>query len=245
MAKIRVLDLAQEELEKGKLLAKLKKMGVKIKDGEMAEQGTPWGATERVIRDGEGAELIEKRIKPTVIRRRAKAVEEPEKIPEEVRQEAQEAVQGEIAEVLVEEKPFVPPPTEEMEGESPAEVAEEIRGEVVEAPPEQVMPTAQEGVKPAEVGEEEKEERVQKKAKMAKKMPEEPPRKKRLLKMRVVEEAELEVGKRYPRGPRKQVVKPGKVPRKKVEFAVPKKTVIDGPFGRSTGRRSRPMAKPI
>ena len=103
MAKIRVLDVAQEELEKEKLLAKLKKMGVKVKDEEMAEQGTPWGATERIIRDEEGGEFIEKRIKPTVIRRRAKAIEEPEKIPEEVQQGAQEAVQGEVAEVLEEE----------------------------------------------------------------------------------------------------------------------------------------------
>jgi len=97
MAKIRVLDVAQEELEKEKLLAKLKKMGVKVKDEEMAEQGTPWGAMERVVRDEEGAEFIEKRVKPTVIRRRAKAVEEPEKILEEVQQEAQEAAQGELA----------------------------------------------------------------------------------------------------------------------------------------------------
>jgi len=95
MAKIRVLDVAQEDLEKEKLLAKLKKMGVKIKDEEMQEHAEPWGATERVIRDDEGAELIERRIKPTVIRRRARAVEEPEEAPAEVSQEAQEARGGE------------------------------------------------------------------------------------------------------------------------------------------------------
>ncbi len=92
MAKIRVLDVAQEELEKEKLLAKLKKMGVKVKDEEIEEQGTPWGATERVIRDEEGAEFIEKRIKPTVIRRRAKAIEVPEEAPQEVQGELQEVV---------------------------------------------------------------------------------------------------------------------------------------------------------
>ena len=223
MAKIRVLDVAQEELEKEKLLAKLKKMGVKVKDEEMAEQGTPWGATERIVRDEEGAEFIEKRIKPTVIRRRARAVEELEKIPEEVQQEAQEAVQGE-------EKPVMPPPTEEMEGEIPVGVAEETREEATEAPPEKVMPAVQEGVKPAEVEKEEEEERVKKKkAKMAKKIPEEHPPKKRLLKRRVVGEAELEVEKRYPRGPRERAVSPVKVLKKKVEFALPKKTVITTP----------------
>ncbi|MCK5551963.1 MAG: hypothetical protein KAJ09_02375, partial [Deltaproteobacteria bacterium] len=98
MAKIRVLDVAQEELEKEKLLAKLKKMGVKVKDEEMEEQGTRWGATERVIQDEEGAEFVERRVKPTVIRRRARVVEEPEEVPEEVPQEAQEVVGGEVAE---------------------------------------------------------------------------------------------------------------------------------------------------
>jgi translation initiation factor IF-2 len=230
MAKIRVLDVAQEELEKEKLLARLKKMGVKVKDEEMAEQGTPWGATERIIKDEEGDEFIEKRIKPTVIRRRAKAIEEPEKIPEEVQQKAQEAVQGEVAEIVEEEKPVMPPPTEEMEGEIPVKVAEETREEVTEAALEEVMPAVQEGVKPAEVEKEEEEERVKKKkAKMAKEIPEEGPPKKRLLKRRVVGEAELEVEKRYPRGPREQVVKPVKVPKKKVEFARPKKTVITTP----------------
>ncbi|MFQ6079553.1 MAG: translation initiation factor IF-2 N-terminal domain-containing protein, partial [Thermodesulfobacteriota bacterium] len=230
MAKIRVLDVAQGELEKEKLLAKLKKMGVKVKDEETAEQGTPWGAMERVIRDEEGAEFIEKRIKPTVIRRRARALDEPEKIREEVQLEAQEALQGEIGEVLEEEKPVIPPPVEEIEGESPVEVAEEIREEVSEAPPREVVPPVQEGVKPAEVEEEEEEERVKKKkAKMARKIVEEPPPKKRLLKRRVVREAELEVEKRYPRGPRERVIKPVKGPKKKVEFILQKKTVITTP----------------
>jgi translation initiation factor IF-2 len=230
MAKIRVLDVAQEESEKEKLLAKLKKMGVKVKEEEMAEQGTPWGATERVIRDEEGAEFIEKRVKPTVIRRRAKVLEEPEKIPEEVQLEAQEAVRGEVAEVLEEEKPVMPPPTEEVQEEIPLKGAEEIREEVSEAAPREAMPPIQEKVKPVEVEEEEEEERVKKKrAKVAREIPEERPPKKRPLKRRVVEEAELEVEKRYPRGPREQVIKPVKVPKKKVEFAIRKKTVITTP----------------
>jgi translation initiation factor IF-2 len=219
MAKIRVLDVAQEDLEKEKLLAKLKKMGVKVKDEEMQEHAEPWGATERVIRDDEGAELIERRIKPTVIRRRARAVEEPEEAPAEVSQEAQEAIQGEVAEALEEERPAVPAPSEEVEKEAPSEAAEEAR--------EEVAPTVQEV---AEIKKEEEEERPEKKkAKKLKKAPEEPPPKKRVPKRRVVEEAELEVEKRYPRGPREPAVRPVKVPKKRVEFAPPKKTVITTP----------------
>jgi translation initiation factor IF-2 len=219
MAKIRVLDVAQEDLEKEKLLAKLKKMGVKVKDEEMQEHAEPWGATERVIRDDEGAELIERRIKPTVIRRRARAVEEPEEAPAEVSQKAQEAIQGEVAEALEEERPAVPAPSEEVEKEAPSEAAEEAR--------EEVAPTVQEV---AEIKKEEEEERPEKKkAKKLKKAPEEPPPKKRVPKRRVVEEAELEVEKRYPRGPREPAVRPVKVPKKRVEFAPPKKTVITTP----------------
>jgi translation initiation factor IF-2 len=214
MAKIRVLDVAQEELGKEKLLAKLKKMGVKVKDEETAEQGTPWGVTERVVRDEEGAAFVEKRIKPTVIRRRAKTLEEPEKIPEEVQLEALETVQGEVAEVLEEERPVVPPPMEES-GEPPVEVAEEIREEAAEAPPREVVPPVQKGVQPTEIEEEEEEKRgKKKKAKTARKIEEERPPKKRLLKRRVFGEAEPEVEKRYPRGP---------------EFILHKKTVITTP----------------
>jgi translation initiation factor IF-2 len=234
MAKIRVLDVAQEELEKEKLLAKLKKMGVKVKDEEMEEQGTRWGAAERVIRDEEGAEFIERRVKPTVIRRRARAVEEPEEVPEEVPGEVQVAVRGEVAEVLEGEKPAASPPTEEMEEERPAEVTEEVREEIVEEPPKEVVPTLREEVKLAEVKEEEEKEKVKatvkkKKAKAAEDVSEERLLRKRVAKRRVVGEAELETERRYPRGPREQVIKPVKVSKKKVEFFVPKKTVITTP----------------
>jgi len=231
MAKIRVLDVAQGELEKEKLLAKLKKMGVKVKDEEMEEQGTRWGATERVIQDEEGAEFIERRVKPTVIRRRARAVEEPEEVPEEVPGEVQEAVREEVAEVLEEEKPAVSPPTEEMEEERPAEVTEEVREEIVEEPPKEVVPTPREEVQLAEVKEEEevKAKVKKKKAKAAEDVSEERLLRRRVAKRRVVGEAELETERRYPRGPREQVIKPVKVSKKKVEFFVPKKTVITTP----------------
>ena len=226
MAKIRVLDVAQGELEKGKLLAKLKKMGVKVKDEEMEEQGTRWGAEERVIRDDEGAELIEKRIKPTVIRRRAKAVE----VPEEVSQEVQEELQEEVAEALEEQRPVA---MEQMAGESPAEVAEEVPEEVTV----EVIPAVREAAKPekakpegAKLAEEEEEKRPEKKkAKKLKRMPEEFLPKKRVLKREIFQEAEQEMERRYVRGPREPGVKPFKAPKKKVEFIVSKKTVITTP----------------
>ena len=226
MAKIRVLDVAQEDLEKEKLLAKLKKMGVKVKDEEMEEQGTPWGAAERVIRDDEGAELIEKRIKPTVIRRRAKAVE----VPEEVSQKVQEELQEEVAEALEEQRPVA---MEQMAGESPAEVAEEVPEEVTV----EVIPAVREAAKPeeakpegAKLAEEEEEKRPEKKkAKKLKRMPEEFLPKKRVLKREIFQEAEQEMERRYVRGPREPGVKPIKAPKKKVEFIVSKKTVITTP----------------
>jgi translation initiation factor IF-2 len=218
-------------VEKEKLLAKLKKMGVKVKEEELEEQGTPWGATERVVQDDEGAEFIEKRIKPTVIRRRAKAVEEPEEAPEVVQQEVQEAAQEGAPEVLEEGRPAVAPPAEEMEGEIREEIAGEAREKVVEEPPEEVMPAPQEAARPEEVKEveEEKAKVKKKKAKVAEEAPEERPPKKRILKRRIVGEAELETEKRYPRVPREQVAKPGKLAKRKVELAFPKKTVITTP----------------
>jgi translation initiation factor IF-2 len=231
MAKIRVLDVAEGELEKEKLLAKLKQMGVKVKDEEMEEQGTPWGAAERVIRDDEGAELIEKRIKPTVIRRRVKAVEVPEEASQEVREELQEAVQGEVAEALEEERPAAMEPI--AAGEIPAEVAEEVPEEGAvevtpvireEAKPEEAKP---EGAKLAE--EEEEERPGKKKAKKLKRIPEEVLPKKRVLKREVFQEAEQEMERRYVRGPREPGVKPIKAPKKKVELFVTKKTVITTP----------------
>jgi translation initiation factor IF-2 len=231
MAKIRVLDVAEGELEKEKLLAKLKQMGVKVKDEEMEEQGTPWGAAERVIRDDEGAELIEKRIKPTVIRRRVKAVEVPEEAPQEVREELQEVVQGEIAEALEEERPAAMEPI--AAGEIPAKVAEEVPEEGAvevtpvireEAKPEEAKP---EGAKLAE--EEEEERPGKKKAKKLKRIPEEVLPKKRVLKREVFQEAEQEMERRYVRGPREPGVKPIKAPKKKVELFVTKKTVITTP----------------
>ena len=76
MAKIKVLDLATEVgIEDDKLLLKLKRMGVKVKDKKVEPEKTVIPSDEKVIgRDAE-KEIIEKRVKPTVIRRRTRTLE--------------------------------------------------------------------------------------------------------------------------------------------------------------------------
>ncbi len=112
-----------------------------------------------------------------------------------------------------------------MAAESPAEVAEEIPAEeAVEA-----IPAVREEAKPAEVEKEPEEISEKKKAKKLKKIPEESLPKKRVLKRRVFQEAEQEIVRRHVRGAREQVLKPIKGPKKRVEFIVPKKTVITTP----------------
>ena len=74
MAKIKVLDLAREVgMEDDKLLLKLKRMGVKVKDkASMEPEKTPLSA-EKVIEKGSEKEMVEKRVNPTVIRRRTRS----------------------------------------------------------------------------------------------------------------------------------------------------------------------------
>ena len=83
MAKIKVLDLAREVgMEDDKLLLKLKRMGVKVKDkkpGEPEKMESPSGE-KVIVRDSE-KEIIEKRVKPTVIRRRTRTLELKTELP--------------------------------------------------------------------------------------------------------------------------------------------------------------------
>jgi translation initiation factor IF-2 len=85
MAKIKVLDAAQEVgMEEDKLLSKLKGMGVKLKEKKEEEPDRDEGLApdEKVIERDEMREVVEKRVKPTVIRRRARALE-PKESPAE------------------------------------------------------------------------------------------------------------------------------------------------------------------
>ncbi|MGQ9646668.1 MAG: translation initiation factor IF-2 [Thermodesulfobacteriota bacterium] len=77
MAKIKVLDLAREVgMEDEKLLLKLRRMGVKVKEKKPAEaEKTVSPADEKIIEKDAEKEVIEKRVKPTVIRRRTHLLE--------------------------------------------------------------------------------------------------------------------------------------------------------------------------
>src|SRR5512139_2551859 len=100
MTKSKVLDLAREVgMEDDKLLLKLRRMGVKVKDKKLAEPEKKTSPSdEKIIERDSEKEIIEKRVKPTVIRRRARTLEvkveppppplavvEPEAIPEVVK----------------------------------------------------------------------------------------------------------------------------------------------------------------
>ncbi len=77
MTKIKVLDLAREVgMEDDKLLLKLKRMGVKVKDKKPEElEKVSSSSDEKVIGRDSDKEIVEKRIKPTVIRRRTRNLE--------------------------------------------------------------------------------------------------------------------------------------------------------------------------
>src|SRR3990172_1464451 len=89
MAKIKVLDLATEVgIEDDKLLLKLKRMGVKMKDKKAEPEKPVSLSDEKVIgRDAE-KEIVEKRVKPTVIRRRTRTLEaKAEELPPSMEKE--------------------------------------------------------------------------------------------------------------------------------------------------------------
>lgn len=77
MTKSKVLDLAREVgMEDDKLLLKLKRMGVKVRDKKAAEpEKKVVSSDERIIERDSEKEIVEKRVKPTVIRRRARTLE--------------------------------------------------------------------------------------------------------------------------------------------------------------------------
>ena len=77
MTKSKVLDLAREVgMEDDKLLLKLKRMGVKVKDKKLTEPEKKVSPSdEKIIERDSEKEIVEKRVKPTVIRRRARTLE--------------------------------------------------------------------------------------------------------------------------------------------------------------------------
>jgi translation initiation factor IF-2 len=77
MTKSKVLDLAREVgMEDDKLILKLKRMGVKVKDKKLSEpEKKVFTSDEKIIERDAEKEIIEKRVKPTVIRRRTRPLE--------------------------------------------------------------------------------------------------------------------------------------------------------------------------
>jgi translation initiation factor IF-2 len=91
MSKMKVLDLARDVgMEDDKLLLKLKRMGVKVKDKKAEEpEKTASTSDEKIIERDADKEVVEKRVKPTVIRRRTRSLEtkaeaQPEQAPSAV-----------------------------------------------------------------------------------------------------------------------------------------------------------------
>jgi translation initiation factor IF-2 len=76
MTKIKVLDLAREVgIEDDELLLKLKRMGVKVKDKKPEELEKTALSDEKIIERDSEKEIVEKRVNPTVIRRRTRNLE--------------------------------------------------------------------------------------------------------------------------------------------------------------------------
>jgi len=99
MPKSKVLDLVREVgMEDDKLLLKLKRMGVKVKDKKLTEPEKKVSPSdEKIIERDSEKEIIEKRVKPTVIRRRVRTLEvKVETPPPPLAVVEPEVVKGEI-----------------------------------------------------------------------------------------------------------------------------------------------------
>jgi translation initiation factor IF-2 len=132
MAKIKVLDLAREVgIEDEKLLQKLKKMGVKVKEKQAVEQEKKATLSdERIIEKDAEKEVVEKRVKPTVIRRRTISLEPTPQASQLTPQSIQPSTEPEIPpQPIVEEKPAPKPPKKRPQ------VKSKISKEIIEEKP--------------------------------------------------------------------------------------------------------------
>jgi translation initiation factor IF-2 len=136
MTKIKVLDLAREVgMEDEKLLLKLRRMGVKVKDKKPAEAEKAVSPTdEKIIEKDAEKEIIEKRVKPTVIRRRTHRLETKPEPPVSPPMEVEPVVPPEVVEEKVERKVKEEVAVEKKipkEAKKPSkrtEIAKEVRG---------------------------------------------------------------------------------------------------------------------
>ena len=122
MSKLKVLDLAGDV--KGgddNLILKLKKMGLKVKDKkpESKEKVPPASDEKIIVRDSE-KEVIEKRVKSTVIRRRTRSIEPPAPPPP-----PPVSVEPEVVVPKKEIKPEIVPPKKAVKVLKKGEIKEE------------------------------------------------------------------------------------------------------------------------
>jgi len=180
MTKVKVLDLAREVgMGDDKLLLKLKRMGVKMKDKKSEEpEKVKSLSDERVIGRDSEKEIVEKRVKPTVIRRRTRNLEQkvelapPAEMPlpppivaepkvqeerplKEGERKIQEAEAKEVTPVSPEEKRVVPPPVPYREAEKRIETQKEGLVPRIQEP--KIQPPKVLEAKPKESVEEKKE----------------------------------------------------------------------------------------
>jgi translation initiation factor IF-2 len=196
MAKIKVLDLAREVgMEDEKLLLKLKRMGVKVKDKKPVEpEKIVSPSDEKIIGRDSEKEIIEKRVKPTVIRRRTRSLEVKVETPSPPLVVVQPEVMPEVVEekALEKEKEKGVPPTKPTKGKKKAEALPETitfieaKGEEKEVIP--IPPF--EKIEPSHIARKEVEQKVESKKQIEEPKPKEitpkeieikPPVKKELL----------------------------------------------------------------
>ncbi len=128
MAKVKLLDLAREVgMEDDKLLLKLKRMGVKVKKPTEPEKKVSPLEEKVIERDGE-KEVIEKRIKPTVIRRRTRTLEAKAEVAESLPPSTPPVEPIVKEEVVVKKVRRKPAKAEEVE-RKPEEEAKEVKKE--------------------------------------------------------------------------------------------------------------------
>jgi translation initiation factor IF-2 len=144
MAKIKVLDLAREVgMEDEKLLLKLRRMGVKVKEKKPTEpEKAVSPSDEKIIEKDAEKEIIEKRVKPTVIRRRTRSLETKVEAPAPATLMVQPIVVPEVIEEKV-------PKKVEPEVTAPKEAAERKEVRKVGPPPTK-MPKVTKGKKEVE-----------------------------------------------------------------------------------------------
>ncbi|MCF8062613.1 MAG: translation initiation factor IF-2 [Deltaproteobacteria bacterium] len=200
MAKVRVYELARElNMESKVLVEKLIAGGVQIKNYMSTLDESEVGKA-RDIATGKVSEVVEeKRVKPTVIRRRKKTVRvQPEEVPAEAPEAEAEAEAEELPGAEVEEEAVPAEQPAEAPEPEPEAVSKRVRKKALPEEPEEAA-APEEAAKEAEAVEEEKpplkaKEKV--KGKKAKKKGGGEPAK-------IIKKAE--------EGPLKEVVKRGKV----------------------------------